>query len=110
MRFDDRITGGLDRFAKQAKIIHFEIDKAEVGKNVTPDLAVIGDLGETLPALLPKIAERRHQSWIEEVQTWRDDSNQSDILNYEVDELIPPFVIRQLWHATAGRTEARPSW
>ena len=48
MRFDDRITGDLNRFAKQAKIIHFEIDWAEVGKNVTPDVAVVGDLGETL--------------------------------------------------------------
>ncbi len=51
MRFDDRITGRLDRFAKQAKIIHFELDQAEVGKNVVPDVPVIGDLGETLPAL-----------------------------------------------------------
>jgi thiamine pyrophosphate-dependent acetolactate synthase large subunit-like protein len=59
MRFDDRITGTPRfSFAKQAKIIHFELDKAEVGKNVVPDLAVIGDLGETLPALVPLIEER----------------------------------------------------
>jgi acetolactate synthase-1/2/3 large subunit len=68
MRFDDRITGRLDSFAKQAKIIHFELDKAEVGKNVTPDVAVIGDLGETLPALLPMIEDRRHQVWMQETQ------------------------------------------
>ncbi|GIV72787.1 MULTISPECIES: biosynthetic-type acetolactate synthase large subunit [Caldilinea] len=100
MRFDDRITGRLDSFAKQAKIIHFEVDKAEVGKNVVPDVAVIGDLAETLPALLPLIEERRHQVWLQEIREWKRDTEQTDILNYEVDELIPPFVIRQLWHAT----------
>jgi acetolactate synthase-1/2/3 large subunit len=100
MRFDDRITGVLSSFAKQAKIIHFELDKAEVGKNVVPDVPVIGDLSETLPAMLPLIEERRHQIWLQEIKEWRGDTEQSDIINYEVDELIPPFVIRQLWHAT----------
>ena len=100
MRFDDRITGRLDRFAKQAKIIHFELDHAEVGKNVVPDVPVVGDLGETLPALLPLVEQRRHQIWMQELDEWRADSSTTDILNYEVDELIPPFVIRQLWHST----------
>jgi acetolactate synthase-1/2/3 large subunit len=100
MRFDDRITGRLDRFAKQAKIIHFELDQAEVGKNVVPDVPVVGDLGQTLPALLPLVEQRRHQLWIQELNEWRADSSAGDILNYEVDELIPPFVIRQLWHST----------
>ncbi len=103
MRFDDRITGRLDTFARKAKIIHFELDRAEVGKNVVPDLPVIGNLGDTLPALLPLIEERRHQIWIQELTEWREDTSQSDIINYEVDELIPPFVIRQLWHATRER-------
>jgi acetolactate synthase-1/2/3 large subunit len=108
MRFDDRITGRLDQFAKQAKIIHFELDPAEVGKNVVPDVAVIGDLGKSLPAMLPLIKERRHQIWIQELQEWRSDTETNDILHYEVDELIPPYVIRQLWHATkdAGRGNA----
>lgn len=108
MRFDDRITGRLDQFAKQAKIIHFELDPAEVGKNVVPDVAVVGDLGKSLPSLLPLIKERRHQIWIQELQEWRSDTESNDILHYEVDELIPPYVIRQLWHATkdAGRGDA----
>ncbi len=100
MRFDDRITGRLDRFAHKAKIIHFELDKAEVGKNIVPDLPVIGDLAETLPALLPQIEERRHQIWLQELKEWREETTQSDIINFEVDELIPPYVIRQLWHST----------
>jgi acetolactate synthase-1/2/3 large subunit len=108
MRFDDRITGRLDRFARQAKILHFELDRAEVGKNVVPDVAVVGDLGETLPALLSQIEPRRHQVWIQELKEWREDSAQTDIINYEVDELIPPFVIRQLWHATQGGLNNEP--
>lgn len=108
MRFDDRITGRLDGFARQAKIIHFELDKAEVGKNVVPDLPVIGDLAETMPALLSLIEERRHQIWLQEIKEWEADTDQSDILNYEVDELIPPFVIRQLWHATHGTQNGPP--
>ncbi len=106
MRFDDRITGRLDRFAKQAKIIHFELDRAEVGKNIVPDVPVIGDLAETLPALLPMIDARRHSVWIQQLKEWREDSVQADIINYEVDELIPPFVIRQLWHATNHGSKA----
>ncbi len=100
MRFDDRITGSLDRFAKQATIIHFELDKAEVGKNIVPDIPVIGDLAKTLPDLLPQVNERKHQIWLQELKEWRDDTTQTDIINFEVDELIPPYVIRQLWHST----------
>lgn len=108
MRFDDRITGRLDRFAKQSKIIHFELDKAEVGKNVAPDLAVVGDLGETLPALLPLIESRRHGLWVQEISEWRDDTAQTDILHFETDQLVPPFVIRQLWHATKDAPNGGP--
>jgi acetolactate synthase-1/2/3 large subunit len=108
MRFDDRITGVLNSFAKQAKIIHFELDRAEVGKNVVPDVAVVGDLAETLPAMLPMVEERRHQVWLQEIKEWKGDTDQSDIINYEVDELIPPFVIRQLWHATHSARNEPP--
>ncbi|NNE78245.1 MAG: acetolactate synthase large subunit, partial [Pricia sp.] len=53
MRFDDRVTGNLDTYAKQAKIVHFEIDDAEINKNVQADVAVLGDSKETLELLLP---------------------------------------------------------
>jgi acetolactate synthase-1/2/3 large subunit len=79
-----------------------------VGKNVTPTVAVIGDLGETLPALLPLIETRRHQLWVQEINEWRGDTTETDILNFETDELIPPFVIRQLWHATKRATDQAP--
>ncbi|MCP4976638.1 MAG: biosynthetic-type acetolactate synthase large subunit [Maribacter sp.] len=63
MRFDDRVTGSLDTYAKQAKVIHFEIDPAEINKNVTADIAVLGDSKETLNLLLPKIKENKHEEW-----------------------------------------------
>lgn len=66
MRFDDRVTGTLSTFAKQAKVIHLEIDPAEVGKNVKTDVAVIGSVKETLPLLTDKIEKKDHAAWIQE--------------------------------------------
>jgi len=63
MRFDDRVTGRLDDYAKQAKIIHFEIDPAEINKNVIADVAVLGDAKETLSAVLPLVNENTHDAW-----------------------------------------------
>ncbi|MCK0132314.1 biosynthetic-type acetolactate synthase large subunit [Flavobacteriaceae bacterium F08102] len=63
MRFDDRVTGSLDTYAKQAKIIHFEIDPAEIDKNVKTDVAVLGDVKETLAALLSKLNKNSHEAW-----------------------------------------------
>lgn len=66
MRFDDRVTGDLSRYAKQAKVVHFEIDPAEIDKNVKTDVAVLGDAKETLTAILPLIEENSHREWLEE--------------------------------------------
>ncbi|CAM3508802.1 biosynthetic-type acetolactate synthase large subunit [Zobellia roscoffensis] len=63
MRFDDRVTGNLDTYAKQAKVIHFEIDKAEINKNVHADVPVLGNSKETLGMLLPLIKENKHEAW-----------------------------------------------
>lgn len=63
MRFDDRVTGNLATYAKQAKVIHFEIDPAEIDKNVKTTVAVLADLKESLTALLPLIENKKHESW-----------------------------------------------
>ncbi len=63
MRFDDRVTGNLATYAKQAKVIHFEIDPAEVDKNVKTDVAVLGDVKESLAALLPLVEAKSHEAW-----------------------------------------------
>ena len=63
MRFDDRVTGNLDTYAKQAKVIHFEIDPAEINKNVSADVAVLGDAKRTLELILPLITKNEHKEW-----------------------------------------------
>ena len=65
MRFDDRVTGKLDEYAKQAKIIHFEIDPAEVDKNVKTDVAVLGDSKDSMAKLLPLLNENSHDEWLD---------------------------------------------
>ncbi|QLE02325.1 biosynthetic-type acetolactate synthase large subunit [Galbibacter sp. BG1] len=63
MRFDDRVTGDLSTYAKQAKVLHFEIDPAEINKNVHADVPVLGDVKESLEAILPLITENNHDAW-----------------------------------------------
>ena len=63
MRFDDRVTGNLKTYAKQATVIHFEIDPAEVNKNVHADLPVLGDVKETLKLLLELLQPNQHNDW-----------------------------------------------
>lgn len=66
MRFDDRVTGNLATYAKQAKVIHLEIDPAEINKNVTADVAVLGDVKETLPLLTKKVSSKPYADWFAE--------------------------------------------
>ncbi len=66
MRFDDRVTGDLSRYAKQAKVIHLEIDPAEIDKNVKADVAVLGDAKASLQALYDLIEEKEHKDWLDE--------------------------------------------
>lgn len=66
MRFDDRVTGNLDKYAKQAKIIHIEIDPSEINKNVFAHVPINADAKETLSALLPMVKKRSHKRWIDE--------------------------------------------
>ncbi len=66
MRFDDRVTGNLDSYAKQAKIIHFDIDPAEIDKNVKTDIAVLGDVKETLVEIIQYADKADHMEWMKE--------------------------------------------
>lgn len=65
MRFDDRVTGKLSTYARQAKKIHFDIDPSEINKNVTVDLAVLGDCKETLAAVTALLKQGEHRTWCE---------------------------------------------
>lgn len=65
MRFDDRVTGNLTKYAKQAKVVHLDIDPAEINKNVKADAPVLGTAKETLPALTTLLQPAKHTEWIE---------------------------------------------
>ncbi len=65
MRFDDRVTGDLNTYAKQAKVIHLEIDPAEVDKNVKTEVALVGDCKVTMQALLPLLKKNNHKPWLQ---------------------------------------------
>ena len=65
MRFDDRVTGNLKNYAKQAKIIHLDIDPSELNKNVKVNLSVLGDCKQTLPAITKLVDKAKHKAWID---------------------------------------------
>lgn len=66
MRFDDRVTGNLNTYAKQAKVIHFDIDPAEIDKNVKTDVAVVADVKESLAKIMPFVKDANHNLWMQE--------------------------------------------
>ena len=105
MRFDDRITGDLSRYATQAKVIHLEIDPAEVDKNVKTDVAILGDAKESLLALTEWIKPNNHRVWLDEFRKLEFEEYEEVIkeeLNPSVDELSMGEVIRSINDQTAG--------
>ena len=100
-RFDDRVTGKLSSFAREAKIIHIDIDPAEIGKNVTAAIPIVGDVKNILSELLKKAAEKKHAKWLARIAAWRKDCP----LHYDMkaDGHIPPqYVIEAIYEATGG--------
>ncbi|WP_373723379.1 biosynthetic-type acetolactate synthase large subunit [Bacteroides heparinolyticus] len=78
MRFDDRVTSDLSRYAKQAKVIHFDIDPAEIDKNVKADVAVLGNVKDTLQLLLPLVDKKQHTQWRNEFKIY--DQEEYDVV------------------------------
>lgn len=105
MRFDDRVTGNLEKFAKQAKVIHLEIDRAEIDKNVQTDVAVHGDCKEALAALLPLLNENKHDDWLQAFRNC-DQKEFEKVIDAEcnptTDELTMGETIKQLNTITGG--------
>jgi acetolactate synthase-1/2/3 large subunit len=103
MRFDDRVTGDLRVYARNAKKIHMEVDRAEINKNVKVDAAIIGDAGETLAALLPHIHERDHSAWMTHITSSKGASAVRDIQSLpDSGHLYAAHVINDLWKVTGG--------
>ncbi|MDG2152918.1 MAG: biosynthetic-type acetolactate synthase large subunit [Crocinitomicaceae bacterium] len=106
MRFDDRVTGDLSRYAKQAKVIHVEIDPAEVDKNVKADVAVLGDAKEALIALGQFVERQEHKEWLQEFRKLEFEEYSEVIkeeLNPRQGELTMGEVIRSVNDHTEGK-------
>ena len=103
MRFDDRVTGRLDRYAPAARRVHVDLDAAELNKIVPVDVAILGDLRQVLEQLLPFVEQASHQEWLEQVDHWRDETNSRDIVNRPQNgRLVAPYVIQSLREETQG--------
>jgi acetolactate synthase-1/2/3 large subunit len=103
MRFDDRVTGNLKTYARNARKIHIDIDPSEIHKNVQADLPIVGDLKTVLRQLLPTVQATEHREWVSQIRDWMEDADERDILNQDVgDKLLAAHVIHDLWQATAG--------
>ncbi|HEY2745266.1 MAG TPA: biosynthetic-type acetolactate synthase large subunit [Polyangia bacterium] len=104
MRFDDRVTGDPKKFATRAKKIHVEIDRAEIGKTVRCDLAIVADLRVVAARLVEGARARTHAPWRAEIAALRAGAAQRDILQREDDgRLHAAHVIDELWRVTDGR-------
>jgi acetolactate synthase-1/2/3 large subunit len=105
MRFDDRVTGRLDKYAKQAKVIHLDIDPAEIDKNVKATVPVWGDCKETLPALTELIEQKVYPQWLQRFRDCREKEEEKVIreeLNPSGEVLTMGEVIRVLNELTGG--------
>ncbi len=105
MRFDDRVTGRLDKYAKQAKVIHLDIDPAEIDKNVKSTVPVWGDCKETLPLLTEAIEQKLYPQWLQKFKTLEQDEIDACIykeLNPSSEEMTMGEVINILNELTNG--------
>ena len=105
MRFDDRVTGRLDKYAKQAKIVHLDIDPAEIDKNVKATVPVWGDCKETLPLLTAQVDKKTHPQWrqrFKDLYQQEVDAVIKDELNPAAGELTMGEVINELNALTGG--------
>jgi acetolactate synthase I/II/III large subunit len=104
MRFDDRVTGKLATYAKRAKKIHFELDPAEINKNVRVDLALVGDVAESLRAIFPAVTRRDRSKWVKTVNSMKGDSAVRDIQTMpHTNHLYAAHVMHDLWRITEGK-------
>jgi acetolactate synthase-1/2/3 large subunit len=103
MRFDDRVTGDLRTYAKSARKIHIEIDRAEINKNVPVDAALVGDAREVLEQLTPLVEKKDRPDWLNRIKEMKGDSAVRDIQSLpDTGHLYAAHVINDLWKETNG--------
>jgi len=100
MRFDDRATARVNAFAPKARVIHVDIDPAEIGKNVRVDVPIVGDARVVLAALNKLVVPKEHPEWLAQIDCWK--REHPSLAIREAEEILPQYVIRQIWEATQG--------
>lgn len=105
MRFDDRVTGDLNQYAKQARVIHLDIDPAEINKNVKVDVPVLGDCRESLSELTKQVRMNSHRSWLERFRAY-DEEEKAVVIDPEIKPTEGPMtmaeVVDHVTETTAG--------
>ena len=97
-RFSDRVTGNAKKFARDAKILHIDVDAAEINKNIKSDVSVIGDAKEVLARINAKLDKQSHDEWLSHIKEYE----AKYPLTYNKDALTGPFVIEKIYEVTNG--------
>jgi len=100
MRFDDRATAEVSGFASHAKIIHIDIDPAEIGKNVPVEVPIVGDVKTVLNPLIKLIQPAQHGEWLQQLDDWRREHPSTEIR--ETSSILPQYVVNQIYKNTNG--------
>jgi len=101
MRFDDRVTGRINSFAPRARIIHIDIDPAEIGKNVRVDVPIVGDVKLVLKELNKLVVSTERSEWIRQLEDWRKAHPSMDIRDSA--SLLPQYVVSKIHEVTRGK-------
>ncbi len=99
-RFDDRVTAKVSAFAHHAKIVHIDIDPAEIGKNVKVDIPIVGDVKQVLRALNKLVEKMDHATWLMELDSYR---SKHPVSPRHTKDLLPQFVVQKLYEVTRGQ-------
>ncbi len=106
-RFDDRVTGRIDKFATEAKIVHIDVDPTSISKNVVVDIPIVGDARKVLQQILQllkkakyaKLKTPRRTDWLNQIEAWK----REKVLAYKMDgELKPQYVVEKIYEVTRG--------
>lgn len=103
VRFDDRVTGKLSSFAPRARVIHIDIDAAEIGKNVAVSVPIVGDVKLVLRELIPRLnAKTEPTEWHQKIARWKEEFPLTCEATSPAGELMPQYVVQKIYEATRG--------
>lgn len=100
MRFDDRATGKMEEFAPKAKVVHIDIDPAEIGKNIRVTVPIVGDVRHVLERLNKEVSSSSHEAWTEQISDWRVQHPATEVRDSDV--LLPQLPIKTIYEVTKG--------